>query len=300
MLPFYVGREDYSIEIPGRAGEARDPGRRAGERSEPAPAGPGSPLPLDLITYRTSDLVDGGKARDAGRGYLLDRRTGKVIAVPEPWQVRVSRCKRALDGWLDAVWPLVESQRCYMIRQGLTLAPEVEWKDRLISGYMARVRKELRRSLVDYFWVAEMQARGAVHYHVLLLVRTGHRVPLPDRAGWWLHGSSSVVVVSNKQGAKYLVRGYLGKDKQKGGPGGPSFPTGLRMYGMRLGKNLDPLRRLLVRLALLPEWLRQEVFAEAVTIGYGPRRRKGGGGWWFHGRVLCSPWGWASCAVDLR
>ena len=88
----------------------------------------------------------------------------------------------------------------------------------------------------------------------------------------------------------YAAR-YLGKEDQKGGPGGPAYPKGLRIIGMRLGKNLSRFGRILVKLWRLPLWLQEIVRDDAWSTGYLPWRRKGGG-WYWRNQVLFSPWRW--------
>ena len=50
---------------------------------------------------------------------------------------------------------------------------------------MKRLREKLDEELLAYAWVGEMQERGAVHYHMYILVQAGADVPRPDESEMW-------------------------------------------------------------------------------------------------------------------
>jgi hypothetical protein len=80
-----------------------------------------------------------------------------------------------------------------------------------------------RRGVVFRFvWVAELQNRGAVHYHILVLLPKGLTMPKPDKQGWWPHGSTRIEWAKCAGGyiAKYASKGYTG-----------FFPKGCRIHG---------------------------------------------------------------------
>jgi len=259
-------------------------------------------------------------SREAG-GWLV-HRDGRVVKLADRWQVRARRCKRILTAWVEAWWPEVAAGKVTMARWGLTLRPGVEWEPELISKLFERIRREFGDDYLDHFFVAEMQKRGAVHYNVLVVVKRSawRRLRFPDRSGLWPHGSSNSKWVVTKKDAYYAGK-YLGKEEQKGGPGGPAFPKGLRLYGHGLLRRLEHLKQVVIRLAKLPLWLYHEVAIRALSSGewptrnwtwqnYGPgpperagarqkqqyARRWGISGWrryWnFLGEELVSPWHW--------
>jgi hypothetical protein len=232
---------------------------------------------------------------------LVNIDDGTVVEVAEPWLVRARRCARIGRAWVDAWWPEVAGGKLKAIRWGMTLAPGVEWRPRMISDLMARVRREIGEGLVDYFTVAEMQGRGAVHFNVLLIVRPSVWLPMPDKAGWWSWGSTNVKTCRSRDDLMYAMR-YVTKAEQKGGPGGPGFPKGLRLWTMGSSGRLRGVGRMLVKLARLPRWLYQQVRMRALELGAVPRRvrgewegnRKGDvrSWWWFDGRRYACPWRW--------
>lgn len=74
-----------------------------------------------------------------------------------------------------------------------------------------------------YVWVAELQRRGVIHYHLMFWLPRGYWLPKFDRRGWWPHGSTNV------KAARSPV-GYLAKYASKGTPA-QRFPHGARIHG---------------------------------------------------------------------
>ena len=107
----------------------------------------------------------------------------------------------------------------------LTYRPGVLWEARHLSGFIKLARQWLARRghRFRYTWVAELTKAGVVHYHVVFWVSRRIRLPKPDKAGWWLHGSSRI------EFARRPV-GYLAKYASKGSAGF-SLPKGARMFG---------------------------------------------------------------------
>jgi hypothetical protein len=107
----------------------------------------------------------------------------------------------------------------------LTYRPGEVWNPRHISETLAAARKWHNRlgQKMRYVWVAEMQERGAVHYHVIFWMQVGYKLPLFDRRGWWPYGKT------NAEWARNGV-GYVAKYASKGADG-PAFPKGIRING---------------------------------------------------------------------
>jgi hypothetical protein len=61
-----------------------------------------------------------------------------------------------------------------------------------------------------------------VHYHVIVFVPRGHKIPKPDR--WWRKGFTHIFAVRH-------FAAYLSKYLQKGMVGGIRFPRGMRLFG---------------------------------------------------------------------
>lgn len=161
----------------------------------------------------------------------------------------------------------------------LTYRDGVEWDAKHIASLMNRCRDYLKRKHdagLRYVWVAELQTRGAVHYHVLIWLPKGLSLPKPDKQGWWPHGSTRIEWVKNavRYVTKYATK-LEGKDVE--------FPPGLRIHGS--GGLIPKERRLRAYLAL-PGWLRDQANPQ---VAYRPVE---GGGYvdTETGEIFRSPW----------
>jgi hypothetical protein len=123
-------------------------------------------------------------------------------------------------------------------------------------------------------WVAELQTRGAVHYHVLAWLPKGRTLPKSDKRGWWPHG------MTRTEAARCAV-GYLAKYASKGQDAG-TFPPGLRLHGHG---GLEESRRPLYSWARMPGWVRALLAADRF-----PKRAAGGGVVTLDGEWFDSPW----------
>lgn len=131
----------------------------------------------------------------------------------------------------------------------LTYAEDGDWNPGHVTEFQKRVREHLRRRglRLRMIWVAELTKRGRVHYHAMVWLPRGTRLPKPDQQGWWVHGSSRIE-------AAHAPAGYLSKYLSKGADGIGRFPKGLRTYAV-LG--LDAAQRRVVRWWAAPGWVRE-------------------------------------------
>lgn len=199
----------------------------------------------------------------------------------DPLEARIARLRRRAWAWGEA-HPGRGLDHLFVT---LTYRPGVDWHPRHVSRFMDRVRRFLGPALAGYMWVAELQQRGAVHYHVILAVRPGARIRKPDLAGWWPHGMTQVRRSRDPTWAVAYARKYLQKAR-KAGAGLGGFPRGLRIFAV-VWRVASARHRL--RVLSLPAWLREAV--GEVRPGAYPRRAPGGG--WVYGGILYqSPWIW--------
>lgn len=111
-----------------------------------------------------------------------------------------------------------------------------------------------------YVWVAELQSRGAVHYHLIAYLPQGVRMPFWDRPpssrakAFWSHGMTNVEQARNPVGylTKYLSK--MGKYHQ--------FPRGCRTHGF--GGLTDTHLREIRSWSNLPYWVRQRYMPHEV------------------------------------
>jgi hypothetical protein len=124
-------------------------------------------------------------------------------------------------------------------------------------------------------WVAELQTRGAVHYHVALWLPRRAYLPQADRRGWWPHGSTQTARAVAP--VRYLQK-YVSKFDSKG----CEFPKGIRLFGVR---GMSPEGAMNARFWRAPEYVRARFLA-------GSDPRKVSGGWVDRrdGEFLASPW----------
>jgi hypothetical protein len=149
----------------------------------------------------------------------------------------------------------------------LTYADASGWRPNHMSKLMNCLRMWFSRQglAFRYTWVAELQKRGAIHYHVALWVPRGVRVPMPDKRGWWPHGMTNIEKA--RHASKYLMK-YLSKGGDKNGCW--RLPQGARMYGVG---GLDHLLRRARR------WLSYPDFVKARADILDDWKRAEGGGW---------------------
>lgn len=188
--------------------------------------------------------------------------------VPDKVLTRLARLRRAV-GFAARGHCVSERGRrddqCLMIT--LTYAgTNDDWSPKHISAFMTHVREWCRRHGLScrYCWVAELQKRGVIHYHVALWVPRGVKLPRPDDQGWWCHGMTRIEVA--RAAVPYLLK-YLSKGA---GDTLGSFPKGSRIYGVGgLEYSLRRARR----------WLGLPAFVQARSDIGDDWRRAQGGGW---------------------
>jgi hypothetical protein len=144
-----------------------------------------------------------------------------------------------------------------------------DWRADHISTASERFRRHCARLRIPcrYLWVAELQKRGAVHYHLVAWLPKGVQMPHWDRetttasgrktAPFWSHGMTNVEKA--RTGVGYLMK-YLSKLDEV-----TAFPPHLRLYGVG---GLNPQARAVRGWYNLPEWAKRE-------YGVGDLRRIG-------------------------
>lgn len=173
----------------------------------------------------------------------------------------------------------------------LTYADVDGWSPRHLSEFLHCVRQFLKRrgDPLRYTWVMELQRRGAPHYHLLIWLRSGKKIPKPDSVGWWKHGLSEIRWARN-------AVGYIAKYASKGGTYEHSIPRGARIHGTG---GLLPAGATERRWWLFPRWVR-----DRFDITRNLRRCPGGGVYCLDsGEWAPSPWvvckiNGAICIID--
>jgi hypothetical protein len=146
----------------------------------------------------------------------------------------------------------------------MTYRPDVVWDGRHISECFRHIRQWLKRRFVRcrYVWVLETTKAGKPHYHIVIWLPWGCKLPKLDQAGWWPHG------MTRMEWAHQAV-GYIAKYVSKGQENA-NLPFRARMYGVG-GLEGEALNE--ARWWALPTWLREQVEQNQQI------RRRHGGGW---------------------
>jgi hypothetical protein len=203
--------------------------------------------------------------------------TGEVASVTS-WESRMRRMKRRIKAWGKASPSGID-----FIVVHLTYRPGISWRPLHISEFLKVVKKHLKKRLLGYAWVAEMQKRGAVHYHVVLAVQKGVKIPKPDISGWWPYGSTTV---GKKRKPLGYLMDYWRKIRQKSG-----YPKGIRIFAVVWFEwAADGDSRFLLALWSLPRWLLDCIDQFTAILERALPRRWPGGWWCWKGRWFRSPW----------
>ena len=151
-----------------------------------------------------------------------------------------------------------------------------DWRAHHISDFLQGLRtwhySRTGSRKVRYAWVAELQQRGVIHYHVIVWLEHGLTPPKPDSA-WkkqgvfqppmWRHGMSNRLRATAP--VAYLMK-YASKIEQKNVG---SFPRGARIHG---AGGLDQSGRCIRRWVLWPSYVQGN-----AQVGERYRPAPGGG-----------------------
>lgn len=220
------------------------------------------------------------------RGIVIDRVQARLNRM----RSSVRTACRLIQSELSVVESLEHVRYvCRMVT--LTYRPGEEWEGGHVTDCVKCYQRwaEKEGFKLRYVWVAEIQANryanGAllgecVHYHLLIWSPIELDFPKADKAGFWTHGMTQVVVA--RKPVKYITK-YATKGHDV------FFPKGLRTHG---SGGLNAKSRCERTWWYLPRWVRV-LFQQSDM----PQRRPGGG---FilraTGRVVESIW---SVCVDM-
>jgi hypothetical protein len=225
-----------------------------------------------LVSDPTSGTRSVNRFRSAGlaKSSAAGLRDHLRLCDPATDAARIAKLRRSvgvtarMHNVSDAVAP---GDRCVMVT--LTYAgTNADWKPDHVSMFIRHVRQWLNRRDVRfrYVWVAELQKRGVIHYHVAIWLPAGVDLPKPDNCGWWPHGMTRIETA--RAAVPYLMK-YLSK-------GGTAdryrLPRSARSYG---GGGLEATMRLARRWLGLPSFVR----ARADVAESAAWKRAQGGGW---------------------
>lgn len=157
-------------------------------------------------------------SRITGDSFSLDRSPSDALAA------RIAKMRRAVWSGVKTaeLWAQEEPYRLIMIT--LTYRQVGAWKGRQIREFSLWSKKQ---GCPGYVWVAELQKRGAVHYHALVLWPRATRWKMPTFDAGWAHGYTWVT--DNVKHPLYIMK-YLQKGLSDAAT--VHFPRGARLYGI--------------------------------------------------------------------
>jgi hypothetical protein len=205
-------------------------------------------------------------------GGFWNRVTGAKLEFSTPDDLKRARLARMRHNvWLGVcvLQGLAKELRGQLVMYTLTYANKDEWGPRHISACMRWLR---RQGVRLYVWVAELQKRGAVHYHVLAMLLDGQRWTKPDeKAGGWSRGFTWVT--PDVKRPLYIMK-YL--QKGQGHTSDQTFPKGLRLYAVaqEIIRRAEFSDALAWRQSHLPAWAQDDVKDPCLVLG--SRRVRGG------------------------
>lgn len=221
------------------------------------------------------------RAAAGGSGLVSPHTSGTLDNLVEidPFLTRLRRLRRSVITAARMHEFELLGQRWKPAMVTLTYRQVGAWHPRHISDLLGRIRVWMRRRSIPlrYVWVAELQQRGALHYHAVLWLPRGFTLPKPDKQGWWPHGSTRIEWA--RQPAAYLAK-YASKLDSKVGIG---FPPGARLHGRG---GLAEFGRSVAQWFNLPQWAKEvcDLAGRAVRVkGIGLVDRESG-------VCLPSPW----------
>ncbi len=212
---------------------------------------------------------------------LMFNKQSRTYILLDPKEARLSRMRKRVFAWANAIKADLSDNRYRKLMITLTYEKVEDWQPLHIRNYVKNLKARLGKNLRALAWCAELQERGAVHYHLELIVYKGTRIPMPDKSGMWHYGSSRIETAKNV----FYIASYMKKEYQKMG----NFPKGLRMFAVYICKDvIGKLQYWVYKLSVCPEWLRLIVLNEYRPMAVIKRIKKLG--WVVDGVRIKSPW----------
>lgn len=193
------------------------------------PGAPGAGGVSGLVTLKTSDTL-------IPQSLEIDTK-----------QARLARMRRSLIWASDLIQRALGPLTYKPAMLTLTYRDVDGFCPRHVSELLNRIRGWLERRgrKLHYVWVAELQQRGALHYHIVIWLPKGLTLPKPDKQGWWPHGHTRIEWARNPIG--YLIK-YASKLDTK-----HELPKGARLHG---SGGIDQTGKQIRRWVNLPTWLK--------------------------------------------
>lgn len=168
----------------------------------------------------------------------------------DPAKARVTRLRKGLGVGAKRLHNMYKGKQNHCLVTLTYRGDNRNWRPEHVSTYLACVKRWYARQTgskgLRYAWVAELQQRGVIHYHIVFWLKKGLTMPKADKQGWWPHGMTNTKRATAP--IAYLMK-YVSKiDSKNVG----SFPHGARIFGLG---GLDKTGRDCKRWVLWPAYL---------------------------------------------
>jgi hypothetical protein len=189
--------------------------------------------PVENRDIRSDLSTSGGRGLSFNKQkyvLLFSKHLNKFIWIDQ-YKARYHRMRNSVYKWAQLTDWTYSGDLYRRVMITLTYKEVGAWHPNDITEFVKKLRNKLGEKLVTYAWVAELQKRGAIHYHMIVIVKKGTNIPKPDSSGLWKHGNSQ------RETAKtvYYLITYLGKEHQKNFS---EFPCGARCFGIGVFQDL--------------------------------------------------------------
>jgi len=216
--------------------------------------------------------------------WLITLKTpqGDKIKV-DSFKSRQHRLVTCIHSYVDYMKPIAELEGLQMKMITLTYAKASDWRPNHIRDFNSWLRRTLGDKMFSYSFVAELQKRGAIHYHLIVYTRQGVKIPCPDLPSGrknfipWTWGFSKIETARVPQ---YLAS-YVSKEHQKDYY---RFPKNARGFGVWVNSSnqLKQFFKQYMNQKRAPLWLTQNYKSdkELMTLPETEFRRVAGK--WFY------------------
>lgn len=149
----------------------------------------------------------------------------------DTFAIRLGRMKSRIFTWAEEVDQYKKNHPVRLVLVTLTYAKVDDYRPGHLGNYLKNIKTKLGKNLLAFAWVAELQQRLAVHYHVVLVVKPGTKIPKPDKGGYWVHGMSKIETARTA----YYLATYTGKKYQKDLS---KYPKSCRLYAVSIRSSM--------------------------------------------------------------
>jgi hypothetical protein len=159
------------------------------------------------------------------RYVVLLCKTLEKAVILDTFKKRLWLMRQRVHDWAVVMDLLKKEFDTRMVMIMLTYAKVEDYSPGHIRDYMKKLKQSIGKNLYGFAWVCEIQERGAVHYHLIMVTKKGARIPTPDKSGMWGHGISGIHTAKTPY---YLLK-YTGKERQKDLS---RYPKSCRLYSV--------------------------------------------------------------------